>query len=670
MIKTTKFTGVAFLALAAALLAPAFPDDSDIRLSSVGFRPEFPKRASINIPSGGGALSFSVKNANTNESVLTGTSGAPISNSDTKDNVSVADFSTVAAPGKYYLEVTGVGKSPVFEIGEGVFTEPFRAMMLGFYLWRCGAAVDVTYNGQNYQHAACHLSDGGSRYIGGATTATNDRDGKGGWHDAGDYNKYTVNSGVTVALMLKAWEHYGEALKDVDLTAVNKDGNIPKFLTEVKWNLDWIAKMQYGTQGQVSHKLSSINFCADTILPNADNSVRYFAPGGSESAGSFAGMMAQAARIYAPYNKAFADSCLVKARLSYAWLKSNPNFTVADQKAFSTGTYTTGDKKTSSPMKVDYDNDKRLWAAVELWEATGEAQYLSDFESRAKASDLITEIEWGEWGGVSSVACLTYLASKREGRQTSLVNSFKAKLITVADSLVANTRSHGYGRVFGTDRYYWGGHGTLTASSYILNMAYAVTGDKKYREAGHEIIGYIFGRNYYGRSFVTGVGRNPPINPHDRRSQATKKPWPGYLIGGPHKSKGSGGIFGPPPELTNCATDAVCWRDDARDYWTNEIAINWNASMIYALAAYLPGSEPPKTEIAQGRGIQTSATPSPKIKTARLVVKNGETSAVIPVGAKIYTLNGKLIAQRKSADVKPIVNRNGVYLMRVDGLRD
>jgi hypothetical protein len=48
------------------------------------------------------------------------------------------------------------------------------------------------------------------------------------------------------------------------------------------------------------------------------------------------------------------------------------------------------------------------------------------------------------------------------------------------------------------------------------------------------------------------------------------------------------------------------------------------------------------------------------------VVKNGRTSTVIPVGAKIYTLNGKLIAQRKSAGVKPIVNRNGVYLMRVD----
>jgi endoglucanase len=566
------------------------------------------------------------------------------------------------------LDVSGVGKSPVFEIGNSVFADPFKTMMLGFYLWRCGVAVNADYNGQNYQHAACHLNDGGTRYIGGTATSTNDRDGKGGWHDAGDYNKYTVNSGVAVALMLKAWEHYGEALNNIDLTAVNKEGAIPEFLAEVKWNLDWIAKMQYGQQGQVSHKLSSVNFCADTILPDADNSVRYFAAGGSESAGAFAGMMAQAARVYAPYDYAFANACLTKARLSYDWLKSNPNFTVANQTAFSTGTYTTGDGKTAAPYKVNYDTDKRLWAAIELWEATGEDKFLNDFEGAAKASDLIAEIDWGEWGGVSTVACVTYLFSERAGRNQSLVNSFKAKLVTVADSLVANTQTHGYGRVFGAGRYYWGGHGTLTASSYILNMAYAATGEKKYREAGHEIIGYIFGRNYYGRSFVTGIGHNPPVKPHDRRSQATKKPWPGYIIGGPHANKGGGGPFSiTPPELTNCASDAVCWRDDERDYWTNEIAINWNASMVYALAAYLPGSDPSKTGILQSR----KAAPAPqasKIKTTRIVVKNnGVASTVIPMGAKAYGLDGRLIAHRRAGDAKSLkIGKNGVFIMRVD----
>ena len=61
--------------------------------------------------------------------------------------------------------------------------------------------------------------------------------------------------------------------------------------------------------------------------------------------------------------------------------------------------------------------------------------------------------------------------------------------------------------------------------------------------------------------------------PHDRRSGAddVDQPWPGYVVGGPHPR-------------------AVDWRDEQDDYRTNEIAINWNAALIYALAACLEES--------------------------------------------------------------------------------
>lgn len=34
---------------------------------------------------------------------------------------------------------------------------------------------------------------------------------------------------------------------------------------------------------------------------------------------------------------------------------------------------------------------------------------------------------------------------------------------------------------------------------------------------------------------------------------------------------------------------AKSWRDEQADFRTNEIAINWNAALIYALAGALPG---------------------------------------------------------------------------------
>ena len=66
------------------------------------------------------------------------------------------------------------------------------------------------------------------------------------------------------------------------------------------------------------------------------------------------------------------------------------------------------------------------------------------------------------------------------------------------------------------------------------------------------------------------------MHPHDRRSEGDKvtPPWPGYLVGGPHPK-------------------AASWTDVKKDYRTNEIAINWNGALIYALASLLDA--PPTT---------------------------------------------------------------------------
>jgi endoglucanase len=106
----------------------------------------------------------------------------------------------------------------------------------------------------------------------------------------------------------------------------------------------------------------------------------------------------------------------------------------------------------------------------------------------------------------------------------------------------------------------------------VLNLQVAdrIKPDPKYREAALDAIAHLFGRNVYNRSYVTGLGLNPPLHPHDRRSGADGivDPWPGYLVGGGHPF----------------ATD---WHDEQNDYRTNEIAINWQAGLVYALAGFM-----------------------------------------------------------------------------------
>jgi len=601
-----KIAGVILLSgLMATVLAQVSPN---VRLNSVGFLPDYPKKATIL----GDATTFTVKNADDNSVVYpvagTGTVSSSFRNDDTNENLHIAVFSDFKTPGKYYLDVDGIGRSADFTIGDNVFIEPYRVMMLGMFLWRCGTAVDATYDDIRYNHAACHTNAAGMCFLQGGTVNTtpgpfgqitvgscnitqSTRDGSGGWHDAGDYGKYVVNSGVSVGLMLKAWERYGYALDKVSPIAVTTPNaypsGIPAFLSEVKYNLDWVAKMQYDG-GQVSHKLTGI-LHAGTVLPQNDTPAQYFAPGGTESAASFVGMMAQGYRIYKDYasTTAAAADWLAKAKVSYEWLSNNPNYARPSITAFRSGTYNTSTTDCGTACRhSNYDLDKRKWAAIEMWEATGEAQYLTDFEQLANVSHFGSELEWGELDGVNPLAYITYLTSSKPGRNPTLVNSVKEQLFKLADALVDSSGAHAYGRTFGSANYYWGNHGSLTATTYILNAAYMLTGEKKYREAGHEVINHIFGRNYYNRSFVTGVGHNPPVNTHDRRSTAhpTSGQWPGYLVGGPHN--GSSFCSG---------LNATCWRDIQEDYFTNEIAINWNASMIHALAGFLPSAitEPP-----------------------------------------------------------------------------
>ena len=149
------------------------------------------------------------------------------------------------------------------------------------------------------------------------------------------------------------------------------------------------------------------------------------------------------------------------------------------------------------------------------------------------------------------------------------MGQIRNSLRATADEIVAARDAHGYARPLGT-RYFWGCNGTVARQVIVLEAARRVEAKPEYRQASLDALNHLFGRNVYGRSFVTGLGGDPPKYPHDRRSASdnVEPPWPGYLVGGPHPR----------------ATD---WHDDQNDYRTNEIAINWNAALIYALAAGL-----------------------------------------------------------------------------------
>jgi endoglucanase len=518
-----------------------------IYLNSLGYLPDLSKIATVE----SSVRSFQVVDATSGKILFSGETSDTVYQADVARSVRFADFSKFKVPGDYYLQANDSLKSPRFSIGTNVYNKALYTSFRAFYLWRCGTAVSGDYNGIHFSHDACHMQDGWLDSIG---YPNKQKDGTGGWHDAGDHGKYVVNAGITVGMLFMAWEQFNDKLKNASFNLPETDLGYPDFLKEVKWETDWLLKMQFPDgSGKVSHKLTRTSF-EGFVLPDKDSAQRYFTGWSSAATADFVAMMAQAARNFKPYDAAYAKKCLDAATLSYNFLLANPNPQVCKQR-FHTGGY------------FSSDEDDRLWAAVEMWETTGNAQYLKDFETRLAAMDVKVDENW-DWGNVRNLATFTYLLSKRKDKNPSLVEETKKQTISVADIIVEKGNKDIFRRPLG-DKYYWGCNGTVVRQVMNLQIAFTLKPDKKYLQTSLDAISNVFGCNQYGRSFVTGLGYNPPMNPHDRRSGGDTiiDPWPGYLVGGGNK--------------------ALDWRDEQASYSTNEIAINWQAALVYALAGFV-----------------------------------------------------------------------------------
>jgi endoglucanase len=534
---------------------PNYPSAVDtasvIRLNSLGFLPAAQKKATIISK----CSNFSVKEAAKDKSVYSGKVTGPFSQQDVNQTVWIADFSKVNKAGKYYLDVPGVGRSCDFEIGDKVYDFAYVTAMRAFYLWRCGTEVNGIYNGKRYSHAACHTDDAWLDYVGEPNCR---RDGTGGWHDAGDYNKYIVNANVTVGALFWAWEQFGDKIKNISLNLPDTAPGCPDFLKEIKWEIDWLLKMQYADgSGRVSHKVSTLMF-GGFIMPERETDKRYFAEWSSAATADFVAMTAMAARYFQPYDPNYAQTCLEAAKRSYEFLQNNRENKLSLRGVLRTGQYPT------------QDDDDRMWASAEMWETTGDPNCLRDLEFRVMSYEDKIDFYW-DWSNVKNLAMFTYLFSKREGKREALVEDVRRDLLRTADSIVMVRNRDVYGRCLG-DEYRWGCNGGLARMVVTLQMANRASPNPQYVDTALDVVSHLFGRNYYGRSCVTGLGHQPPMNPHDRRSggDRVKEPWPGYIVGGGHTATG--------------------WHDVQEDARTNEICINWQAALVYALAGFTSGS--------------------------------------------------------------------------------
>lgn len=567
-----------------AMLATA-QNPNPIRVNQVGYYPTSEKTATIE--KDGYAKSYTIKDNATGKTVWKGkavrTAVSPISGKER----AIIDFSSITTPGEYTIKAGKITQT--ITIKEHALAELAKASMKAFYLNRASEPILAEYAGE-YARPAGHPDD---HVLIHPSAATEKRpagtviNSAGGWYDAGDYNKYIVNSAFSIGIMLRAYEMCPDYFNAMNLNIPESGNNIPDFLDEIMVNLKWMLTMQDPDDGGVYHKMTTPNF-EGFVMPTNCHQQRYVVHKTTAAALDFAATMALASRIYQKYPeyKAWAEEALQKAEYAYEWAKHNPSIYYRQNEmnknfkpAVNTGAYDDNNVE-----------DEFRWAEMEL--AVAQA---ANSSSKPELRDLFSDLgdvdlslpSWGyvamlpSYGLVGLMNQMGYLDTVKQyigGQADSYLYSFLGKYLAEVPTSCYNAP---YGNT--AKDFQWGGNGELCCGRGIAMLyAYRITGNKKYLKGALQIADYLLGRNATGYCYVTGFGSFSPQHPHQRLSEADgiAAPLPGFLVGGPNPGKQDAQFC--KGYYSDYADE--CYADDMGSYASNEIAINWNASLVAFIA--------------------------------------------------------------------------------------
>jgi endoglucanase len=561
------------LALVTSVCAFAANPTLDIKVDQAGYPAGAPKVAVV--VAGSPASAFIVRRSKDGSAAFRGKLSKPAADADSGDRVQAADFTRLDAGGRYYLEVPGVGRSWDFDIGPHVYARVYYLAMRSFYGQRCGTAVDLGPEFPGYKHAACHLT--GAYHP--SSGKTGPRASYRGWHDAGDYGRYVVNSGITTGTLLWTWEMFGPRIRDVRLNIPESGNGTPDILNEIRWNLDWMLSMQ-DDDGGVWPK-QTLEAFGGFVMPEKEQGPSYVIGSGkapyknSCATADLAAAAAIAARTFRPFDAAYAATNLAAARKAWTWLEKYPNVTFEQNPpGIRTGTY--GDKDCG---------DELLWASAELWRTTREDRYQRYFLTHY--GEYLGTLAPGhrppEWSSVGPLGLWTYVLGG--GKDAQAVAAIRRRSVVAADDIAARAARNGYRIALLPTDYVWGSNGMAANYAMQLVVANVLAPHPRYVRGALDTLHYLLGRNTFSLSWVTQVGENPCRHIHHRPSGAMgdAEPWPGLLAGGPDADREDAVMKALPAGLPR----AKFYKDTLASYSSNEIAINWNAPLVFVLTGVM-----------------------------------------------------------------------------------
>ncbi len=499
---------------------------ANIHIDQIGYRPMDRKIAVISDPQTGynGADTYvpgatlDLRDASTGNVVFTGAAVAwngGATHLQSGDKCWWFDFTSVTTPGMYVVfDATNNRQSYPFEIGVDVYNDALWHAQRVFYYQRCGVAKTTACAGSNYTDTPCHvgsLQDNNCRAVSNPVLAT-ERDMSGGWHDAGDYNKYTNFTYVPVHFLLDAYEQAPIAFGDANNIPESGNGT-PDILDEVKFELDWLLKMQ-NSDGQAIMKISTLGFNGGSP-PSTDANQRYYSAAASSATRTVCSQFAHAAIVFRnlsdPLMQDYGDTLLVHAELAWQWLTANTAYSYYNNETFSS----------ANPEVGATEQDARKFvAAVYLYAATANSTYRTYVDANYAAIQPMQWTYWYPFEPVVQDAMLYYTITA--GATAGTVSAIRASCISSAsnnnaDMLPAYTaQTDPYMAYMKDQDYVWNNNefkaeaGIIFANMNRYNLD--VPNQANYRNGAEGFIHYFHGVNpnaycYLSNGDVFGADR-------------------------------------------------------------------------------------------------------------------------------------------------------------------
>lgn len=311
---------------------------------------------------------YELVNAETEEVVYKGSVKEKGYNEETGENISYGDFTDFQVPGTYYFQAETIGQSYPFVIEEDPYAALFDTALKQFYYSRCGLTLSTELAGEA-AHNACHTKTAELK----EDTAVQ-IDVSGGWHIDENGTRNVSEGCLAVNNLLLAYELYGSVF--TDSTGIPESGNgIPDLMDEVKYEVDWLLRMQDASSGAVYSSVSAIEDSGTSYRLYVDSVTM-------DATIQFAAAMAKFSYLYQGYDREFATLCLKAADRAYRY---------------------------AGQYLDDVSPEEYFHAAAELYRATGAYQYREAVHQYLKSeNELDMDNDYVFWGSV------VYLSTKQQ----------------------------------------------------------------------------------------------------------------------------------------------------------------------------------------------------------------------------------------------------------------